>query len=146
GDALADDPVTLVDLAGRPFVASPPDLSCGRCIVMACREAGFEPDIAHQIDDYPTALRLVAAGHGVAVVPDLGLVQAPPGIRIVDLDPPLSRTIQLAYRTTSGDRPTVAAVRDALRAVVGDLGLAGPPDGAGQPRRRRGAPGASGPG
>lgn len=153
-DAVDAASVSLADLADRSFVASPPAVSCGRCIVMACREAGFEPDIAHQIDDYQTALRLVAAGHGVALVPDLGLVRMPAGLRVVDLDPPLSRTVQLAYRTTSAERPTVAAVRDALQVIVHDLGLAAPRGGEGPSRpapagedggrrRGRGAPGMS---
>ncbi|MDP8970405.1 MAG: LysR family transcriptional regulator [Actinomycetota bacterium] len=128
GDPIDTAGVALADVADRAFISAPPQSSCGRCVVMACRDAGFEPDIAHQIDLYPTALRLVAAGHGVALIPDLGLVDAPSDLRVVDLDPPLSRTIQLAYRTTSGERPAIAAVRDALQATVNDLGLAQPPE------------------
>ena len=124
-----DDPapgpvVALTDLVDRPFIASPPGLSCGRFLVAACRDAGFEPDIRHQLDDYPTSLHLVAAGQGVALVPDLGLVQVPPGLRILDLDPPLSRTVQLAYRQASATRPAVVAVRESLERVVADLELA----------------------
>jgi DNA-binding transcriptional LysR family regulator len=120
-DPLREPVVSLAGLAHRPFIASPPDLSCGRCVVMACRKAGFEPDIVHQLDDYPTALHLVAAGQGVALVPDLGLVWMPAGVRTIELDPPLSRTVQLAYRRTSAERPSVAAVRMTLDELVADL-------------------------
>lgn len=113
--------VSLDAVAGRTFIAPATTASCGQCVVAACRSAGFEVEVGHQIDDFPTALRLVAAGAGVAIVPDLGLVHRPPGVRVVDIDPPLSRTIQLAYRTASADRPAVVAVRDALTAVVADL-------------------------
>jgi len=124
----ADDPldkpvVALADLADRQFIASPPALSCGRCIVTACRDAGFEPEIVHQLDDYPTSLHLVAAGQGISLIPDLGLGYVPPGVRILDLDTPLSRTIQLAYRRASEDRPAVVAVREALLVVARDLEL-----------------------
>jgi DNA-binding transcriptional LysR family regulator len=122
-DPLEGPVVALADLADRQFVASPPALSCGRCVVTACRDAGFEPQIVHQLDDYPTSLHLVAAGQGVSIVPDLGLVHVPPGVRILDLDPPLSRTIQLAFRTASAERPAVVAVCDALHQVVLDLDL-----------------------
>jgi DNA-binding transcriptional LysR family regulator len=114
-------PVGLDAVAGRPFIAPATTTSCGQCVVAACRTAGFEAEIVHQIDDFPTALRLIAAGAGVALVPDLGLVHRPPGIRVVDIEPPLGRTIQLAYRTASAERPAIVAVRDALTAVVAGL-------------------------
>jgi DNA-binding transcriptional LysR family regulator len=121
-----DDPirrpvVSLAELADRPFISSPAGLSCGRCVVTACHSAGFEPDIVHQLDDYPTTLHLVAAGQGVALVPVLGLARLPSGVRVIDLDPPLCRTIQLAYRKTSAERPSIAAVRMTLQEVVADL-------------------------
>ncbi len=66
-------------------------------------------------------MRLVAAGAGVALVSDLGLVAPPSGVRVVDIERPFSRTIQIAYRTASAGRPAVVAVRDALVAVVDDF-------------------------
>ncbi len=120
----ADDPlrgprVPLSSLSGRPMIAEPPGTSCGQCILVACRAAGFEPDLVHQLEDYTTALHLVAAGHGSALVPDLGLEAVPPGLRVLDTDPPVQRTIQLAYRCGSADRPAIRAVRDAAVEVVG---------------------------
>jgi len=38
-------------------------------IVTACREAGFNLNVAHQVDDLYTACALVAAGYGVCFVP-----------------------------------------------------------------------------
>lgn len=113
-DSEARDGVALHELAGRPFIASPPDWSCGRCVIVACRSAGFEPDIVHQIDDYPTTLKLVAAGQGVALVPDLGLADPPPGIRVVELADPIVRTVELATRTASAQRPAIVAVLEIL--------------------------------
>jgi DNA-binding transcriptional LysR family regulator len=113
-DDLPDGTVALSAVADRPFIASPPDWSCGRCVLVACRNAGFDPDVVHQIDDYPTTLKLVAAGQGVALVPDLGLVDDVPGVRVLELETPIVRVVQLAYRTASADRPVIIAVRDAL--------------------------------
>jgi molybdate transport repressor ModE-like protein len=113
--------VTLAELADRPFICSPLNLSCGRCVAMACRDTGFEPNVVHQLDDYPTTLHLVAAGQGVALVPDLGLVIKPPGVRVLRLDPPLSRVVQIAYRAASAERPSIVAVRDTLQDIVDDL-------------------------
>ena len=122
----ADDPlrgpsVPLHQLADRSFICSSPQLSCGRCIVTACRTAGFEPDIAHVNDDYPTALHLVAANQGVALIPDLGLVRRPAGVRILDTEPRFSRTVQVAYREASADRPAIAAVLALIDEVFADL-------------------------
>ena len=123
-DAPGVTTVSLAEFADRRFIASSPASSCGSSVVVACRTAGFEPDIAHQIDDFPTMMRLVAAGAGVALVPDLGLLGLPAGVRVLDIDRPFSRTIQIAFRTASAARPAVAAVHDALVAVVDRLASA----------------------
>lgn len=39
--------------------------------IWACRDAGFEPDIAFYNDDYTAILGFVGAGVGVAPVPDM---------------------------------------------------------------------------
>lgn len=117
-DPLPDGALRLEDVADRKFIASPPALSCGRCVVHACRAAGFEPDIVHQLDDYPTSLHLVAAGHGVALVPDLGLERTPPGVRVLPLEPQLLRRVQLAYRASSAERPAIVAVRELLLEIA----------------------------
>ncbi len=108
------DVIALDQYADHQFIASPISESCGRCVVLACRGAGFEPDVVHQIDDYTTAVRLVAAGHGVALVPDLGLNEIPPGVAVIDLADPVIRRVELSCRTTSADRPAIIAVRDTL--------------------------------
>jgi DNA-binding transcriptional LysR family regulator len=123
-DPIVGPRVALCDLADRAFVSSPSHLSCGRGVVIACRDAGFEPDMLHEIDDYPTTLHLVAAGAGVALVPDLGLVRLPPGVRVVEIDPALSRTVELVHRTASAERPAIVAVRETLVGIVDDMGLA----------------------
>ncbi len=124
-----DDPlatqtrVRLADLAPRPFIASPSGMSCGRCVVVACRDAGFEPDLVHEVDDYPTTLHLVGAGQGVSLMPALGLIDLAPHLRTIEVDPPVSRLVQLAYRTASAERPAIVAVRTAMVEIVDELGL-----------------------
>lgn len=125
---IADDPITtsavdLADLVDRRLIASPPELACGKCLVDACRTAGFEPDYAHEIEDYPTVLRLIASGAGVGLVPDLGLVRMPDGIRTVDLKEPVYRRLELLWRRSSSERPAIRAVTDAVAAVADEMGL-----------------------
>jgi DNA-binding transcriptional LysR family regulator len=122
-DPLGPGPIDLADLADREFIASPPHISCGRCVVQACREAGFEPLIRHQLDDYPASLKLVAAGAGIALVPDLGLVDRPTGLKVLELVTPVCRVIELAHRSTSSGRPGLEAVCATVLDVARDLDL-----------------------
>lgn len=122
-DPIVDDPVDLATVAERDLIASPPSVSCGRCVVQACREVGFEPRIRHQLDDYPAALRLVAGGAGISLVPDLGLTDPPAGVRVLDLAHPVCRSVELLYRTTSADRPGLKVVREAVHEVAAALDL-----------------------
>lgn len=123
GDPLPPGPVQLSDLADRQFIASPTHVSCGRCVLQACREAGFEPHIRHKIDDYPATLNLIAAGAGIALVPDLGLVDRPEGVRVHDLATPVCRIIELVHRSASAGRPGLEAVCDVVAEVADDLAL-----------------------
>ncbi|MFK8025613.1 MAG: LysR family transcriptional regulator [Ilumatobacter sp.] len=114
---LADDRrpgrVDLATLAERPFIAPSPDTGCGRAVVAACRQAGFEPDIVHQVDAYPTALDLVAAGLGVAVVPRFSATPDET-LRISELRTPVTRTIEISHRRSSTERPMIEAIVDFL--------------------------------
>lgn len=125
-ERLAGPVVDLADLADRAFVAEPPSTNCGRHVLQACRDSGFEPEVTHEFLEYPAALRLVGAGAGIGLVPDLGLIDAPPTIRTLDLAQPLFRHIEVAFRETSERRPAVRAVLDALDEVVASLDPAEP--------------------
>ena len=85
-------------------------------LLRTCRQiAGFDPDIRHRSDDIGVIVGLVAAG-AVAITSSLvwpqresGTVQRPLlGVR-------LEREIFAAARPASARRPTVEALRDALR-------------------------------
>ena len=111
-------PVDLSTLSDEPFVAGTPESSCRRCIVGACREVGFEPDVHHEIDNLPATLRLVAAGAGITLLPELALHDCPPGVRLLELVQPIRRSIEVAYRDASSNRPTVRAVLDAIAEIT----------------------------
>lgn len=53
--------------------------------VRACHAAGFEPQIAFHNDDYTAVLGFVAAGVGLAPVPDMVARSAPADVRICSL-------------------------------------------------------------
>lgn len=121
--------VDLEELKGRPMIAAPPQFECGFCVTNACREAGFEPNLVHALDDFPVALRMVAAGAGVSLIPDLALHTLPEGVRVLELKNPFARKIELVYRKSSADRPSIRALIEAMNNSADRFGLdrAAPP-------------------
>ncbi len=63
----------LADLAGEAWVQTSRASPCARHVVRCCHAAGFEPNVAFESDDYQTVQGLVAAGVGVALIPQLAL-------------------------------------------------------------------------
>lgn len=134
--------IDLADLSGRPWVSAPLSTSCGAAYYAAFRRADFEPDLRYLTDFPGIALSFVARGLAAAIVPEISLAAVPPGVRVVPMDPPLSRRTVAAIRAGSGERPAVAATLEALRAssaeVLGELrsagaGTAPPSEGPGAP-------------
>lgn len=68
-----------------------------------CRAAGFEPQVAFEVDDLPTVRGLVAAGLGVGIVPAMGDDPGAGGrasVRLVRLlDEGASREVGMAWST-----------------------------------------------
>ncbi len=69
---LADSkPLRLSHLAGEPFISFPelPKPSYAETVRLACESAGFTPRVVQEVREMQTALSLVAAGFGVALLP-----------------------------------------------------------------------------
>ena len=65
----------LTDLADEPWILGSTSACPDTAILLrACQAAGFEPRIAFHSDDYLAIQGFVAAGVGVALMPDLALV------------------------------------------------------------------------
>ncbi|MEV0970960.1 hypothetical protein [Microtetraspora glauca] len=60
-------------------------------------------------------LALVAAGQGVALVPELGLTDPPPSVVLTRT--PLHRRTKIAFRGGAAEHPAVAAITVALRSA-----------------------------
>lgn len=80
----------LADLAADPFVVFPRALGPGfwDLIVHACGAAGFSPRILYEASEIHTMVGLVAAGSGVALVPEPVRRLALDGVRYVPLQDP----------------------------------------------------------
>ncbi|WP_219460439.1 LysR family transcriptional regulator [Nonomuraea rhizosphaerae] len=110
----SDPPRTVADLAALPWVASEPDQACGQALDRLAGLHGFEPRKVHVITEFDPTLALVAAGHGVAIVPALALLDVPEGeVRVSEVRDVGARRLDAVTRvsrTRSGEPDPVQAV------------------------------------
>ncbi len=112
------DVIDLGELHGESWITQSPGAICRDWLVHTLRSADLEPRIAHTADEYATQLALVAAGLGAAVVPRLGRCDIPPGVRMVQVRPALTRHVYAIWRAEAARRPAIRAAIDALRAAA----------------------------
>jgi len=88
----------LEDLRGEAWVQTSRSSPCARHVVRSCHAAGFEPNVAFESDDYQTVQGLVAAGVGVALIPELALsvVREDIAIRALSPSPPVRQVVAAA--------------------------------------------------
>ncbi|GAA0287246.1 LysR family transcriptional regulator [Streptomyces polychromogenes] len=114
---VADQGAVLRAHRDAPWITATPGTLCHTMTLRACRAAGFTPRVRHRIDEFATVLALVAAGQGVAVVPQLG-VTGPPGAGVALTRLDMERRTEIAFRSGAGTHPAVAAFAASLRAAV----------------------------
>jgi DNA-binding transcriptional LysR family regulator len=88
----------LDDLAQEPWVQTSLSSPCALHVVRSCHAAGFEPNVSFESDDYQTVQGLVAAGVGVALIPELALsvVREDIVIRALSPSPPMRQVVAAA--------------------------------------------------
>ena len=86
-DLVAREPLRLEDLAEESWVQTSAASPCARLVVRNCHAAGFEPRVSFESDDYATVQGLVAAGVGVALIPELALSNVRGDVVIRSLHP-----------------------------------------------------------
>ena len=114
GPAAAADPVG----ASRtlPWIVGSPGTLCHLMAVRLCQAAGFTPRVRHYADDFAAVLALVAAGQGVALVPELALADCPDGVVLAELAA-MRRTL-IACRSGADSHPAIAACAAAIRSAA----------------------------
>jgi DNA-binding transcriptional LysR family regulator len=117
GDPAAE----LSDLRDRTWVMEPKGTAARQWAVQQCRAAGFEPDVRFELADLNAQVRLVAAGHAVAMLPDLLWTDIVPPVRLVPLPGNPVRDLFTAARTAATSRMGVRTVREALRDAMSEL-------------------------
>jgi DNA-binding transcriptional LysR family regulator len=131
GHRLAgDEPVGLTELRDEGFVLySAADSAVNAVVTQACLAAGFAPRQAHQAAESSTMLTLVAAGLGVALLPESALALRVDGVRYVPVTDDVHIDLALAWRCDDRS-PALARLLEALEAngfITPDVDLADPP-------------------
>jgi DNA-binding transcriptional LysR family regulator len=127
--ATRKKPPRLADLAGESFVQTSATSPCARHVVRSCHVAGFEPRVSFESDDYATVQGLVAAGVGVALIPQLALSPIRPDVVVRSLGPrgPVRKVFAATPRAAAAS-PAVATMLDVLRAAAAEAATANVPN------------------
>jgi DNA-binding transcriptional LysR family regulator len=116
GHPLAAQPtLRLEDLAEESWVQTSTPSPCARHVVHLCHAAGFTPQVSFESDDYLTVQGLVAAGVGVALIPQLALTSVRDDVTVRALAPhsPVRHVIA-ATATAAPVSPAAAAMLEIL--------------------------------
>lgn len=111
--------MTVTELARHDLVMVRKGYDVREVTLRAYAVAGVTPRIAVEGGQMDAVLRLVEAGTGVAVVPDL-VFTGRPRLRRTVLNPALHRTVALARRADIAPTPAVTAFADTLLEHLSD--------------------------
>lgn len=116
--------MSVPELARRPLVVPREGYDVREVTLQAYADAGVTPRFAVQGGEMDAVLRLVEAGTGVAVVPDL-VFSGRPRLRRTVLNPALYRTVALAHRADLAPTQATRAFRDTLLSFLAELSSGG---------------------
>ena len=117
---LAERPVVpLIELAEVEWLCGSRPSSCGEIVVQACRDAGFEPHIGFESDDYHVMQGFIAAGLGVTLLPDLALPTLRSDLVVRPTEPEAPTRRVWAVTRAEGAR---SPATDEMLAILGDVG------------------------
>ncbi|MEJ1107040.1 MULTISPECIES: LysR family transcriptional regulator [unclassified Kribbella] len=117
--AAATDTIELPMLAADDWVMPSPGNPIRDVVLLACEQAGFQPRVVHQSDDFRAVAALVAAGGGVSLVPRLAV----PALAVTRplTEPVPTRRVYAAVRQSRADHPLVTATLAVLTEVAEKL-------------------------
>ncbi|WP_042405089.1 LysR family transcriptional regulator [Streptacidiphilus carbonis] len=97
----------LEDYGDVPWIVPTDGYTCFDMVERACGLAGFRPRIVAQSMDFSVQLELVAAGLGVALIPELTVETIPEGVTLLRPTDPIERNILLAARAPRYSDPGI---------------------------------------
>ena len=123
GHRLADRPeLTVADLRDEDFIvhAGHGRSVMSNLVAAICADAGYVPRVRQEVSETSTLVTLVAAGIGVAIVPDPTAALDIAGVRYVPLAPPTLGVDLVVARAQANDSAVIANVLRVLHNLTGD--------------------------
>lgn len=114
--------IPTTELANKPWLLHHRGSSDATVIESTLANAELHPRVVATTDDFTATLRLIAAGHGMALIPRLTLASRPPGLTVVDV-PELALSRKLI--ALCAEAAPVEAAREFVRMAAA---LTGPAD------------------
>jgi DNA-binding transcriptional LysR family regulator len=114
---------SIADAARSIWVMEPRGAAARHWAELACREAGFEPDVRFETADLLAQNGLIESGNAVGLMPDLLWTARPTSATLHELPGRPRRTIFTAARRASALRPAIVACREVLARVTRIVGL-----------------------
>jgi molybdate transport repressor ModE-like protein len=112
--------VPLAELADERWLVGSRPSSCGEVVMRACRDAGFEPQVGFESNDYQVMQGFIAAGLGFTLLPDLALPTLRSDLVVRATDPPAPRRRVWAATRAEGARSPATGEMLAILVEVGE--------------------------
>ncbi|WP_081942859.1 LysR family transcriptional regulator [Myxosarcina sp. GI1] len=107
--------LTWQQLNSIPIISYPDRNSCFIAIAEYFQNAGYQFQPCEQVKESDTIVKLVAAGEGAAILPELSVFHLPEGVKVCQLPQPLERTVVAATLTNCNLSYAVWAWLDFLK-------------------------------
>ncbi|WP_102349250.1 LysR family transcriptional regulator [Bacillus sp. Marseille-P3661] len=109
--------ITLNQLRNDPFILFPLGFGLRELVDNACKQNGFEPDVAFEGKDIDSIKGLVSAGLGVTLIPEISLIDSMPRgtKKLIITNPPVTRTVGIITPSDRELLPTEKIFYDYLR-------------------------------
>ena len=109
------------ELAGESWITVRQDFPVAPVLAAVAARSGAAPVIAHRINDFAVAAAMVAAGHGISLLPRHTTARLP-GVRFLPLTGvPAGRQVEALMRPDRAERRVVRRVLDELTALAADI-------------------------
>ncbi|SDH85723.1 LysR family transcriptional regulator, transcription activator of glutamate synthase operon [Alteribacillus persepolensis] len=114
----------LTDLADEPFIVLPEGAYFRELVIDECKKQGFTPEIAFEGDDVDALKGLVSAGLGVALIPEVTLVDTTPRFTVKKMieNPEVTRTIGVITPQERQLLPTERLFFEFLQSFFSNMG------------------------
>jgi DNA-binding transcriptional LysR family regulator len=110
--------IALEQLAAYPLIAEAPGNACYMRLRNYLETCGIALNVAYELKEDATRIRMVAQGLGAAILPRLAAQPIPEGVQVYQLPVPLARIISVSILADALHPPAVYAFLDMVKETL----------------------------